>query len=88
MLRRRTYGIREISSQSGQYMLDTIYKDGVYKSSDFGVTWVRLTILSGTSYVNAYMSESGQYQYLSQNAKMYRSDDYGETWNSSKFYIM
>lgn len=58
---------------------DVIYFD-LYKSSDYGTTWTKITssVYDGGS--DLAMSDDGLYQILTTYSSVYRSLDYGVTW--------
>jgi len=79
-------------SSDGQYVTVVTQSDGsggagsVYVSSDYGVIFSAPTTPPGSA-VNAFtcvaMEDSGQTQFLAGYAdKVYRSQDYGDTWQS------
>ncbi len=57
------------------------YQGSVYVSDDYGSSWTEVSALSGETYGNAVVSDTGQYQLVSDaTGKVLYSDDYGQTW--------
>lgn len=72
-------------SSTGQYQLAAIATIGIYRSSDYGVTWILATGTNGPTWSAVAISASGQYQTAVANGVnyIYRSSDYGLTWTTT-----
>jgi hypothetical protein len=68
-------------SQTGQYAFVENQADGLYRSTDFGITWSKVT--TGTQSINKSMcSDDGQYVYYAKSLKVvYRSNNFGATFS-------
>jgi len=69
-------------SSSGQYITAVVYGGQIYVSNDYGATWAARGITM--SWQAVAMSSSGQYQIAGGERSVYRSTDYGVTWNLVK----
>lgn len=66
-------------SETGQYITVLDYNGNMYKSNDYGNTW--LNIINSHTWVSISISASGQYQNaVSQDYILSISNDYGQTW--------
>jgi hypothetical protein len=70
-------------SSTGQYQIIVIANTGIYRSSDYGVTWTIVTGTSATIWMAVAISASGQYQTAVSNGtnSILRSADYGVNWS-------
>jgi photosystem II stability/assembly factor-like uncharacterized protein len=58
------------------------YQGSVYISQDYGSSWTEVAALSGQTYGNVAISDTGQYQILSDaTGRVLYSDNYGQDWN-------
>jgi len=72
-------------SSTGQYQIAAIANVGIYRSSDYGVTWILATGTSTPTWTAVAISASGQYQTAVANGgsiSIYRSSDYGISWST------
>ena len=72
---------------TGQYIFVTAGQNGIYVSSDYGVTWTLTgaNIANNESYYAINISSTGQYILTSDNStsSTYFSTDYGNTWTKT-----
>lgn len=73
-------------SSNGQYQTTLEYQGGIYRSTDYGVTWtdVSPTGYNSTMWSSITISDTGQYQSaVAYNTNIFISNDYGVTWTTT-----
>lgn len=70
-----------VSSSTGQYLVSSASKNGIYVSTDFGETWIQTLANSTYKWYPLAISSSGQYICaIAINSGIFHSDSYGATW--------
>jgi len=67
-------------SGTGQYQVATAYNNGVYTSSNYGLTWSGPKPYPTSENRRVAMSKSGQHITVADDRYVYRSSDYGESF--------
>jgi photosystem II stability/assembly factor-like uncharacterized protein len=70
-------------SSSSQYQMAIQINADVYNSTDYGVTWVKVTTIDDSGFLSCSMSYDGKYRMVTSypNNFVYISNDFGVTWS-------
>lgn len=70
-------------SKDGKFVAATALQDGVYISNNEGLDWKKANLEDSDEWYSVKMSADGKYLFAGTSAGIYRSVDFGETWEKT-----